>query len=278
MKEPDPGTIHNLALLSEYDGTAFCGWQIQNGQRTVQQVLRDALIRLTGETDLQLTGCSRTDAGVHARGHVSHFHTRSRIPVDRFPLALNSVLPPDLSVKAASLVYTGFNARFAARAKTYTYRIWNRPARPAIGRNQVCHVPGQLDLTAVRQTLPILTGCHDFKAFRDTGGNNRSTVRNLFRIELAAEGPLIVLTYHGDGFLYHMVRVITGTLVAVAQGKLTPEQVAGILAGGDRRLAGKTMPPQGLCLEEVFYDPPLFADRAEQDGPEGDHHAQSTLE
>jgi len=250
----------HLALLTEYDGSAFFGWQIQKGQRTVQQVLRDALIQLTGEEEgLKLTGCSRTDAGVHARGHVSDFAAHTRIPTDKFHLALNSILPRDISVRAACEVPDDFNARFAARGKVYTYRIWNAASRPAMERNRACHVPGSLDLEIMTRAMPVLLGCHDFRAFRDSGASSKTTIRTLNRIELAVQDPLITLTFEGDGFLYHMVRILTGTLLSVAQGKLSPEQVADLLLSGERKQAGMTIPPEGLCLETVLYEPDIFA-------------------
>ena len=252
--------LRHLALLTEYDGSSFFGWQIQKGQRTVQQVLRDALIQLTDERDgLVLTGCSRTDTGVHARGHVSDFKAHTRIPTVKFHLALNSVLPKDVSVLAACEVPDGFNARFAARGKVYTYRIWNAASRPAMERHRACHVPGSLDLDTMAQAMRLLTGRWDFRAFRDSGASSKTTIRTLTRIALCVQDPLITLTFEGDGFLYHMVRILAGTLLAVAQGRLQPEQVAGLLESGDRKQAGMTMPPEGLCLEKVIYEPDLFA-------------------
>jgi tRNA pseudouridine38-40 synthase len=256
--------------LTEYDGHAFCGWQTQAAGRTVQQVLRDALIRLTGEAGLLLTGCSRTDAGVHARGHVSHLATASRIPVERFPLALNSVLPPDIAVRAAVCVPDGFNARFDAVNKTYSYRIWHHAARPALDRHRLCHVPGPLDLDALADALPLLIGRHDFAAFKDARGSSKTSVRTLCRICLQKRGPRLTFYFQGDGFLYHMVRILTGTLLAVAQGKMFPAQVAALFTDPDRLQAGKTMPPQGLCLEHVTYEPALFADWSGPDLREGD--------
>ncbi|MDW7655698.1 MAG: tRNA pseudouridine(38-40) synthase TruA [Bacillota bacterium] len=267
-----------LAILTEYDGSAFFGWQIQSAHRTVQQVLHKALIRLTGEDDLNLIGCSRTDTGVHARGHVSHFTTCSRIPVDRWPLALNSVLPVDICVHAAAEVPDDFNARYAARGKVYSYQIWNHPVRPAIDRRRVCHVPGQLDLTAMAGALSHLVGCRDYQAFCDAGSAARTTRRTVERVRLTAWGPEIRLYFQGDGFLYHMVRIMAGTLLAVGQGKLTAERIDAIIQSGDRRLAGKTMPPQGLCLEHVFYQPELFGTWLEPALREGEFNVQYALE
>jgi tRNA pseudouridine38-40 synthase len=255
-----------LAIMTEFDGTAFNGWQAQAKGRTVQQVLLKALFQLTGEIGMVLAGSSRTDSGVHARGHVSHFSTSSTIPCASFPLALNSLLPDDVAVRAASEVPPDFHAQYSARAKIYTYRYWPHPCRPALDRQRTCHVPGPFDLEAMQRALPCLAGSHDFTAFMDTGSCERRPVRNIQAISLSADGREVVLTVRGDGFLYHMVRIMAGTLLSVAQGKLQPEDVPGILAGRDRRLAGKTMPPQGLCLEKVIYDPPVFP----EDPPPGD--------
>lgn len=267
-----------LALLTEYDGSAFYGWQTQATHRTVQQVLRKALIQLTGEDDLNLVGSSRTDTGVHARGHVSHFSTCSRIPVDRWPLALNSVLPPDISVLAAAAVPEDFNARYAARGKVYSYQIWNHPVRPAIDRRRICHVARRLDLAAMAEALQHFVGNKDFKACCDAGSTARTTWRTVDRIRLTALGPEIRFYFQGNGFLYHMVRIMTGTLLAVGQGKLTAEQIDAIMQSGDRRLAGKTMPPEGLCLEHVFYQPEIFGPWREPAVREGEINVQYALE
>jgi tRNA pseudouridine38-40 synthase len=247
-----------IALLTEYDGSAFNGWQAQAKGRTVQQTMEQALRELTGEDHPVLIGSSRTDAGVHARGHVSHFKTGSRIPCDRLPLAMNSVLPPDISVLAACQVPPEFHAQHQATGKIYTYRYWPQKCRPALDRRQTCHVTGPFDLAAMREALPCLAGRHDFTAFMDTGSCERQPVRNLQKLELTEDGTEVVLTVCGDGFLYHMVRIIAGTLLLVAQRKIQPGSLTAILNGRDRKAAGKTMPAQGLCLEQVFYDPPLF--------------------
>ena len=268
----------HIALLTEYDGSDFCGWQTQINGRTVQQTILQALQKLTGDNELRLTGCSRTDAGVHATGHVSHFATRCRIPADRLPLALNSHLPADVAVRDARDVDAGFHARYQALGKIYSYRIWHDPCRPAYGRRQVCHVPGPLDLDLMCRAMPCLLGRHDFRAFMDAGSCERNPVRTLSRISLNCRGPLIIIRVQGDGFLYHMVRILTGTLLLVAQGKMPPETMPDVLAGGSRKLAGKTMPPQGLCLEKVIYDPPLFAENDRPTAGEGDEYASFTLE
>lgn len=267
-----------LALLTEYDGSDFNGWQAQARGRTVQQTLMKALQELTGEPDLHLAGSSRTDAGVHARGHVSHFRTQTRIPADRFPLAINSRLPDDLAVCAACEVDSDFHAQYHAMGKIYTYKIWRSSSRPAIMRRQVCHVPGPLDLDLMCEAMPILIGKHDFRAFMDVGSCDRNPVRTIQGLSLSVDGPLAVIKVQGDGFLYHMVRILAGTLVAIAQKKISVADLPHILEAGDRKLSGKTMPPEGLCLEQVFYDPPLFSEYFLMKTKEGEEYAQFTLE
>jgi len=248
----------HLAILTEYDGSSFFGWQAQAQGRTVQQTLAAAIGELTGEKDIVLTGSSRTDSGVHARGHVSHFRSDTAIPADKLPLALNSRLPADVAVLSACEVTDDFHAQYHALGKIYTYQIWNHASRPAIDRLRCSHVPGPLDLDVLSIAIPCLTGKKDFSAFMDTGSCDRNPVRTLFDLKLTANGPSLILSFHGDGFLYHMIRIMTGTLIAVAQRKISLDDLPGLIAAGDRRRMGKTMPPQGLCLERVFYDPPLF--------------------
>lgn len=279
MTSPDPAAHQrHLAILTEYDGSAFNGWQAQARGRTVQQTLQQAISELTGEAPPVLIGCSRTDSGVHARGHVSHFRSSLRIPVEKIPLAMNSHLPSDLSVLAACEVADDFHAQYHAQGKIYTYRIWNHASRPAIDRFRCCHVPGSLDLNALGAAIPCLTGKRDFSAFMDTGSCDRNPVRTLYSISLAIDGPRLILRFHGDGFLYHMIRILAGTLVAVAQGKIAVADLPALVQGGDRRLTGKTMPPQGLCLERVLYYPPLFDDFFLQTASKGESDVKSDLE
>lgn len=267
-----------IALLTEYDGSLFYGWQYQPEKRTVQKVLADALLELTGEEQIQLVGCSRTDAGVHARGHVSHFTTFSRIPEDRWPLALNRILPSDVSVREAVITTKAFHARRHACGKIYSYQIFNDRIRPAINRQYLTHVPGKFDLDAMMQAVPYLIGRHDFRAFCDTGSSAVTTVRTIKKIRLLTKGPYIRFYFQGDGFLYHMVRIMVGTLLAVAQNKLEAATVEQIIQTKDRRLAGKTMPPEGLCLEHVIYEPALFSKWREPVSEEGELDVQYEME
>jgi tRNA pseudouridine38-40 synthase len=170
------------------------------------------------------------------------------------------LLPADVSVRGAAEAAPDFHAQYGARGKVYTYSYWPQRCRPALYRNRTCHVPGPFDLASMRQALPYFLGRRDFRAFMDSGSCERNPVRELQAIALDARNGEVVLTLQGDGFLYHMVRIIAGTLLLVAQGKIEPQAVAAIIDSRDRRQAGKTMPPQGLCLEQVLYEPPLFTD------------------
>lgn len=248
-----------LALLLEYDGSEFHGYQSQGELRTVQKVLTEALSELTGETDIELYSSSRTDQGVHARGLICHVDTACAVPCDRLPLALNSRLPDDLALLAAVEAPAGFHARHDATGKIYTYRFYLASARPVLDRNQAAHVFGPVDLKLMQQAAAYLTGTHDFRALMDSNNNPRhSTIRTIEQLSLHQEGALLILTVRGNGFLYHMVRILAGTLLYVGQGRIKPEEIPLILKSRDRRLAGKTMPPQGLCLERVFYATELF--------------------
>ncbi len=246
----------SIALLTEYDGTRFIGWQSQREGRTVQGVLESALCALF-EQPVRLAGCSRTDGGVHALGHVSHFHAAGTIPTDRIPLALNASLPDDISVRMAVDVPAEFHSRFDARAKRYSYRIWNARTRPAIARLTSCHEPRPLDLDAMRLAAAHLLGRHDFTSFKAAGSSTaKTTVRTMYDIQVMnhPSDPSITITVTGDGFLYNMVRILSGTLLYAGLGRIRPESVPDILAGRDRLKAGKTMPARGLTLEAVYYE------------------------
>lgn len=258
---PDEKTAFRIALLTEFDGTDFVGFQRQNNGRSVQQALEKALTKLYG-CPILIYGCSRTDAGVHARAHVSHADVPFMIPSEKLPLAMNSLLPDDVCVLAAKLVPEEFHARFSSKGKEYVYRIWNSSIRPAIDRRNVAHVPGRLDLEAMKTAARALEGRHDFSAFCTQTDKYVNPVRkmDMIRVDTYADSPLIEITVKGKSFLYNMVRILAGTIVYAGQGKLDPADMDGILSGQDRKLAGKTMPARGLTLEKVFYEPDPFPD------------------
>jgi tRNA pseudouridine38-40 synthase len=249
--------LRHIALLTEYDGSAFHGWQFQDNARSVQKTIQDTWFILTGE-NVNLISSSRTDAGVSASAHVSNFTTCCSIPAERVPLAFNSLLPPEVTVRAASDVQAGFNSRIDPIAKRYVYRYWQHPVRPTLHRNLMAHVPKPLDIGLMRKALPFLIGRHDFKSMMDQGSVIRKTEKNILNLELIEQHPLLTLVVEGDGFLYHMVRILAGTLLYVGQGKINPYDLPEILIAGDRKRTGKTMPPEGLCLDWVYYDPQPF--------------------
>ncbi len=249
---PDENT-KNIALICEYDGTGFLGWQSQRNNRTVQEAIQKAIYDITSE-EVILYGCSRTDSGVHATGHVSNFFSKTKIPMTKLPLALNSKLPPEISIRRAVQVKDDFNARFDAIAKQYRYRICNEATRPALERLRSYHVPGTLDVRKMRTAAKEITGEHDFASFMASNSSAKTTVRRLYSVDIFENGPIIDIIYKGNGFLYNMVRILSGTLCYVGLGKIPTGDIRGILLARDRKMAGKTLPAHGLFLEKVFYE------------------------
>jgi tRNA pseudouridine38-40 synthase len=256
--EPDD-KMHNIALLTEYDGTPFCGWQSQKNSRSIQDEMQKVILKLTGEK-VSLHGCSRTDAGVHATGHVSNFFSETKIPIEKIPIAMNSLLPPEIAVKKAAYVDGSFHARFCATGKQYRYSIWNDSTRPALNRNFYYYTPRSLCVGHMREAAEKMTGTRDFAAFMASGSDARTTVRTLSEIVIIDETPKIHMVFSGNGFLYNMVRIMAGTLLYVGLGKIGAEEIEGIISGKERDKAGKTLPACGLVLEKVFYDHDIFHD------------------
>lgn len=257
--EESSGTKYRIALLVEYDGTDFSGFQIQKNGRSVQQVLEDALLALFGKP-CRIFGCSRTDAGVHARGHVSHVDVPFLIPIEKLPIAMNANLPDDCSVLDAMIVSPEFHARFDAVGKKYIYRIDNNRTKPCMDRRFATHVPGDLNIKKMIEAAGKLEGNLDFSAFYAKDERQINPVRTMQEVKVE-RNPVtgqIEITVVGKSFLYNMVRIIAGTLVYVGQGKISPDGIEEILSGRDRRKAGKTMPAKGLTLEKVYYEPPVF--------------------
>lgn len=242
-----------FALLIEYDGTNFAGWQRQANAPSVQGALEEALSVMCKEK-VTLIGCSRTDAGVHARMHVSHFEADCRVPVEKLPIALGTLLPEDIAVIEAAKVGREFHARFSPIGKQYSYYIWNNRRKSGLLHRYSVQEGRPLDLEAMREAAKLLLGKHDFRVFMAAGSSAKTTERTLYKLEVSGEpGGLLRICVAGDGFLYNMVRIISGTLLYVGLGKLGPEDIGGMLEKGHRPLAGKTLPPQGLFLDEVYY-------------------------
>lgn len=244
--------MRNIKLLLEFDGTNYAGWQRQNNALTIQQVLEEALEKLTGEK-ISTIGCSRTDAGVHAKGYVVNFNTLSKLPEDSFKKALNYHLPKDVVVLSSVEAAEEFHARYSCKYKTYSYSILNREAPAALNRNYLYHRRGKLVLEDMQKASKVFIGTHDFEAFRNTGSSVKTTVRTITHSSIEREGDLIIYRVTGDGFLYNMVRIMIGTLIEVGCGKGNWETVLRALKEKDKSYVGATAPAEGLCLEKVYY-------------------------
>ncbi len=267
-----PPSTGRYRLTIAYDGSAFHGWQKQEPPdgaeplRTVAGVMEPVLARLLRQP-ITLVGASRTDAGVHALGQVAHFDAAAmRIPIERLAEAINSRLPRDVEVRGAQRVADDFHATRDALCKQYLYRIWNAPQRPLTLRHTVYHCWADLDTQRMNDAARRLVGTHDFEGLANAGHGRQSTVRTIFdcRVETqplaaagmrlaVAAGRLIDIVVQGDGFLYNMVRILAGTLLEVGRGRFEPDRIDRILAAADRREAGPTLPPDGLCLEWIRY-------------------------
>ena len=240
-----------MAVLS-YDGTAYHGFQFQKNALTIQDILEKNLEKLYRER-IRVVPAGRTDSGVHARGQVVNFFAPGIIPPAKIPMALNSILPRDIVVLKAEEASDCFDARRSARSKIYLYTIDNGYYPDVFLRNYAWHIYEPLDTDAMQLAASCLTGKHDFKAFQASGGSVESTERTIFSLSVERNDNIVVLRFQGDGFLYKMVRNITGTLVEVGLHKRSPQEVYEILKSKDRRKAGMTAPSRGLCLEKVLY-------------------------
>ena len=245
----------NIKLILEYEGTDFCGWQVQPGQRSVQGVVEDALLKLTG-CNVRIHGSGRTDSGVHALGQVASFHTHSSITPERFKPALNGMLPADVKVKESASVPEGFHARHSARFKTYIYKVVVRDYPPPLLRSRAWHVRRTINPDKVREALGHLVGTHDFKAFCASGSSVQSSVRTITNADLILNDTddTLEIVLRGNGFLYNMVRIIAGGALAIGSGKILPHSFTDALSSGNRALLDITAPAHGLYLAEVEYE------------------------
>ena len=245
--------MRNIALKLMYNGGAYHGWQVQKNAVSVCETLQRALAMVCGER-VKLTGCGRTDAGVHAERYVANFRTLSRIPTERLPFAVNTHTPEDVVVRAAFEVADGFNAIGSCRKKEYTYRIYNAPVKNPFYVNRAYFYPKRLDEAVMDRAARAFEGTHDFRAVRSVGTETRTTVRTVYYCRVDRAGELLELRVCANGFLYNMVRAITGTVLYAAEGKLTAEDIPRILDSGNRTLAGPTVPPGGLYLTKLWYE------------------------
>ena len=245
--------MRNIKLVIEYDGKDFNGWQKQPNKLNIQGEIERAIKEVTKEDDIELNASGRTDAGVHALGQVANFKTNSNIPVEKIPIAINNKVKKSIVIKSAEEVEERFHSRYNCKKKTYRYIINNSEYGSAIYRNQEYHVPQKLDVEAMRRAIKFFEGEHDFKGFKASGTSSKNSVRKIFNAEIEKHDDRIYIELTGSGFLYNMVRIISGTLVDVGLGKILPEEIPEIINSGDRQMAGKTLPPQGLYLLRVEY-------------------------
>ena len=242
-----------ILLTLRYDGTAYHGWQVQPNGVTVQSTLQDAIQAVTGVRS-GVTGCSRTDAGVHADMFCCTFDTDSALCGDKLCSALNYHLPKDIAVYDARGVGEDFHPRYGASGKRYVYRIWNGTQRHPIYDRYALHRNRPLDVEMLNRVAADYVGRHDFAAFCGAGSDVQGTTeRTIHSCTVTRQGDLVLFTVEGEGFLYNMVRIMVGTLLEIAGGRLAPDSIPTILAGRNREMAGPTAPAKGLCLERVFY-------------------------
>ena len=237
----------------EYDGTAYQGWQSQLKGTSIQEVLEKALSTvIKNRTNVHVSG--RTDAGVHAEAQTAHFNAKSKMTAGQFHKALNSLLPQDITISEVLEVNSGFNARRDVRSKLYRYTILNRPYPSALHYKRSWYIHDHLDVMKMKRAASFFIGIHDFRSFQAAKCAAKSSVKEIFRIDFRRKDGFLEIDFEGKGFLKHMVRNLVGTLVWVGKGNIKEDDVQKILKAKDRRKAGPTAPPQGLCLIRVDYD------------------------
>ncbi len=242
-----------VKLTVAYDGTAYCGWQVQPNGVTVQEVLNEKISEFFGQ-DIQVTGASRTDAGVHALCNVCAFDVDTRMPAEKIAFALNQTLPEDISIVDSREVDADFHPRFHKGKKTYEYKILNRTFPDPTRRLYSLFYHRLLDADAMNRAAAYLVGEHDFTTFSSIHAQTNTYVRTVYDCHVTRdENDMITIHIEGNGFLYNMVRIIAGTLIEVGWGKRSPESIGEILEARDRRLAGPTAPPEGLTLINIEY-------------------------
>ena len=245
--------IRNFRLLIEYDGTNYAGWQRQKHDPTIQGEIEKALETMLGQT-VSVIGSGRTDAGVHALGQTANFRCDTRLTSEAFQKGLNSLLNKDIVIKDCKEADIDFHARFNAKGKRYSYRIFNHSVACSIGRQYCWWVRFPLDAEAMQRGADYLIGTHDFKAFEGAGSPKKHTIRTVYQARFRQDGEYLIFDIEADGFLRFMVRNIVGTLISVGISKFQPDDVKRILLSGDRANAGITAPPHGLFLIEVRYE------------------------
>lgn len=245
--------MRRIKLTIAYDGTNYCGWQVQPNGITIEEVLNKAISKLTGEETLVI-GASRTDSGVHALGNVAVFDTETNIPAEKIAMALNQRLPEDIVVVKSEEVPMDFHPRYCNCSKTYEYHIINTRIPNPMKRLTNYFVSYELDIEKMRQAASYLVGEHDFVSFCNVRTDVENTVRTITSLDILTRGNEITIRITGNGFLYNMVRIIVGTLIRVGRGFYEPEKVKEILDARDRKAAGVTAPGHGLVLVQIDYE------------------------
>ena len=242
-----------IKLTIEYEGTAYSGWQIQANGLAVQELVELALQRVTGSA-VRVHSASRTDAGVHARGMVAHFDCERLLPMSAYREGGNSFLPQDIAIIQAEIVADDFHSRFSNSGKWYRYTLCLTSVRSPLHARTSWHFKKTLDISLMREAAQCFVGCHDFSAFRGSGCSAKTTRKEITSVELSESGPLLFVDVRGSGFLRNMVRIMVGTLLEVGLHRRTPDYIKGLLASGDRLMAGRTAPAEGLCLMQINYE------------------------
>ena len=245
--------MRNIKLTIEYDGKDFNGWQKQPNKLNIQGEIERAIYNITKE-EVDLIGSGRTDAGVHAWNQIANFKTNSNISIEKMAIAINSQLKNSIVVKKAEEVDERFHSRYNAKRKTYRYVINNTEYGSAIYRNLEYHFPIKLNVEKMQEAAKYFEGEHDFKAFKSSGTSGKNSVRTIYKAEVKTDGERILIELTGNGFLYNMVRIISGTLLDVGLEKIEPSEIEDIINSKDRTKAGKTLPAHGLYLVKVNYE------------------------
>ena len=245
--------MRNIKLEIEYDGKDFNGWQKQPTKLNIQGEIERAIEIVTGEK-VELIASGRTDAGVHSLGQIANFKTDSKLPIEKFPVALNSKLKKSIRIQKAEEMDERFHSRYNCKQKTYRYIINNSKEGSAIYRNLEYHIPVKLNIKDMKKAIKYFEGEHDFKGFKASGTSSKSSVRKIYKAEIKEDEQRIIIELTGNGFLYNMVGIIAGTIVDVGLGKIKPDEIPEIIKSKDRTRAGKTLPPYGLYLVKVNYN------------------------
>lgn len=245
--------MKNVALIIEYIGTTYSGFQRQKNGLSIAEVIENAIEQATNER-IKLIPSGRTDQGVHALGQVANFLTESNIPADKMAININLYLPQDIQILKSFEVPLDFNSRKNAKRKTYIYKMKTGENMSVFDRNRALFVRGEVDENKMRMACSLIVGTHDFSAFVASGATTKTTIRTIYSAILFRENGYLIFEITGNGFLYNMVRILVGTLLLIGKNKMTISQFEALLNGGDRKNAGKTVAPDGLYLKEVIYD------------------------